>query len=348
MRSDWDYLMEIYIGTPPVKQLAIADTGNEITWTQCQPCLNCYRQNQPIFNPMESSSYKVLSCSSSECQNKRQDLISINCDPRNSNSKCDYGITYDDGSTTNGVLGYEMYKLGHGYILKMAYGCAYDNRGNYHDTSAGIVGLGNGDLSFVGQIRKLIGGKFSYCLVHWSKLNEKSQINFGANAIMSGRGVVSTRLVRKSPRAWYHVTLEAVSIGNTRIPFNNNVIEAGNIVMDSGTMPTRLPMDMYQKLENAIRSVIRARPVQDPSGEMSLCYKKVDNFRIPTIIYHFAGGADVVSETDNTIIPLEGILCLAILPSINNLAIYGSLSQMNQLIGYDLEKNKVYFKPTIC
>ncbi|XP_047331075.1 aspartic proteinase CDR1-like [Impatiens glandulifera] len=204
------------------------------------------------------------------------------------------------------------------------------------------------------EIRKLIGGKFSYCLVDRSKQNAKSKINFGSNAIVSGPGVVSTPLVTKSPREWYHVTLEGVSVRNTRIPFNigvakymKDVVKEGNIVIDSGTTMTHLPTDMYQKLENTLRGAIKAIPVEDPTGELSLCYKNVNNFRIPTIIFHFAGGADVALETNNTIAPYSGLLCLAIIPS-DDLAIYGNLSQMNHLIGYHLDKKFVYFKPTIC
>ncbi|XP_047331080.1 aspartic proteinase CDR1-like [Impatiens glandulifera] len=187
-----------------------------------------------------------------------------------------------------------------------------------------------------------------------SKQNAKSKINFGSNAIVSGPGVVSTPLVTKSPREWYHVTLEGVSVRNTRIPFNigvakymKDVVKEGNIVIDSGTTMTHLPTDMYQKLENTLRGAIKAIPVEDPTGELSLCYKNVNNFRIPTIIFHFAGGADVALETNNTIAPYSGLLCLAIIPS-DDLAIYGNLSQMNHLIGYHLDKKFVYFKPTIC
>ncbi|KAF5951252.1 hypothetical protein HYC85_009196 [Camellia sinensis] len=42
--SDGSYLMKITVGTPPFNILAIADTGSDLTWTQCLPCRNCYKQ----------------------------------------------------------------------------------------------------------------------------------------------------------------------------------------------------------------------------------------------------------------------------------------------------------------
>ncbi|XP_028116701.1 aspartic proteinase CDR1-like [Camellia sinensis] len=42
--SDGSYLMKITVGTPPFNILAIADTGSDLTWTQCLPCRNCHKQ----------------------------------------------------------------------------------------------------------------------------------------------------------------------------------------------------------------------------------------------------------------------------------------------------------------
>ncbi|CAN1176590.1 Aspartic proteinase CDR1 [Linum perenne] len=59
-----EYLITIFIGTPPFEILAIADTGSDITWTQCKPCTNCYTQKGPTFDPASSTTYKTLPCSS--------------------------------------------------------------------------------------------------------------------------------------------------------------------------------------------------------------------------------------------------------------------------------------------
>ncbi|GER30271.1 eukaryotic aspartyl protease family protein [Striga asiatica] len=56
-----EYLMKIGIGTPPIEILAIADTGSDLTWTQCQPCSGCYDQQDPLFDPRGSSTYRATS-----------------------------------------------------------------------------------------------------------------------------------------------------------------------------------------------------------------------------------------------------------------------------------------------
>ncbi|KAL6493914.1 hypothetical protein OROGR_031823 [Orobanche gracilis] len=40
-------------------------------------------------------------------------------------------------------------------------------------------------------------------------------------------------------------------------------------------------------------------------------------------------------------------LCLAFAPA-SRYAIYGNLAQMDFLVGYDLEKRTVSFKPSVC
>ncbi|CAN1271764.1 Aspartic proteinase CDR1 [Linum perenne] len=52
--------MNISLGSPPFPVLAIADTGSDIIWTQCQPCIDCYKQNAPIFDPKSSSTYNPV------------------------------------------------------------------------------------------------------------------------------------------------------------------------------------------------------------------------------------------------------------------------------------------------
>ncbi|KAL7197479.1 hypothetical protein ACSBR2_020091 [Camellia fascicularis] len=47
---------------PPKKTLPLVfDTGSDLTWIQCQPYLSsCYQQEDPIFNPNESTTYKNI------------------------------------------------------------------------------------------------------------------------------------------------------------------------------------------------------------------------------------------------------------------------------------------------
>jgi hypothetical protein len=46
--------MELAIGTPPVPFVALADTGSDLTWMQCQPCKLCFAQGTPVYDPVAS------------------------------------------------------------------------------------------------------------------------------------------------------------------------------------------------------------------------------------------------------------------------------------------------------
>jgi hypothetical protein len=60
--------MPISLGTPAQKSTVIVDTGSDLMWTQCLPCDSCYPQNDPLFNPAASSTYKLATCASALCQ----------------------------------------------------------------------------------------------------------------------------------------------------------------------------------------------------------------------------------------------------------------------------------------
>lgn len=91
-----EYYMEIAIGMPPVRTLVIADTGSDLTWTQCKPCNPCYPQRPPIFDPDNSSSYHLVSCPSDTCKMLGE---AGSCSQLGT---CQYNYFYGDGSVTGG------------------------------------------------------------------------------------------------------------------------------------------------------------------------------------------------------------------------------------------------------
>jgi len=107
--SDWkflesagvgEFIVPIYLGTPPQKASIIIDTGSDLTWIQSQPCISCYNQVDPIFDPSKSSTYKKLACSTTLCQ----ELLGKQC---SSNASCTYDYGYGDGSQTYGYFSTE-------------------------------------------------------------------------------------------------------------------------------------------------------------------------------------------------------------------------------------------------
>ncbi|KAK1374173.1 aspartic proteinase CDR1-like [Heracleum sosnowskyi] len=343
-----EYLMKIYVGTPPQDFLAVADTGSELTWIQCKPCIECYAQNTPIFDPKRSSTYKNQPCQSKVCQ---RPLV---C---GDNNFCNYEVTYGDGSSSKGDIALESFTFGTTsgkpvVLPKVSFGCGHRNGGDFDKSTDGIVGLGNSDLSIVNQLSDTTNGKFSYCMVPL-KLNVSSKISFGSDAILSGSGVQTTPFFTKDPALFYYLNLESVSIGDTNIKFTTKTYPTnlndsdGNIVIDSGTTLTLLPSAFYQKIEDEFKRSISSTPVEGEE-ELSLCYKNDEGFeeKVPTITFHFTG-ADWELGALNTMLEMEdGKLCFSMAP--NDLAIFGNLQQMNYLVGYDLVGKTLSFKKTDC
>ncbi|KAK8624702.1 hypothetical protein V6N13_089590 [Hibiscus sabdariffa] len=120
----------------------------------------------------------------------------------------------------------------------------------------------------------------------------------------------------------------------------------GNIIIDSGTTLTLLPSDFYSQLKSAVDELINATKVEGPRG-LSLCYGAVDDIEVPDVTVHFTN-ADVKLTPLNTFVRISETTICFTFSSNDKFAIYGNLSQMNFLVGYDTEKQTVSFKPTDC
>ncbi|KAM7516326.1 hypothetical protein LguiA_005909 [Lonicera macranthoides] len=351
-----EYLMNVSIGSPPLHILSIADTGSDLTWTQCTPCTHCFKQNSPLFNPENSSTYVKVPCNSRPCAVVRTST----CSP---NNYCAYKYSYGDKSFTQGDIAVDSFTFGSTSgrpvtIPSVIFGCGHANGGTFNEATSGIVGLGGGPLSIINQLEGSIKGKFSYCLVPLNEKSKTSKINFGSNAVVSGTGVVSTPLITKSPSTYYYVNLEKITVGDQTLEFkasSNSRKEGdveGNIIIDSGTTLTLLPSDLYSGLVSKVKESVNENPIKDPNGLFGLCYSigdngEVQNLNLPNITFHFTG-ADVDLTAAETFLEVEeGLVCLTMVPS-DEFAIFGNLSQMNFLVGYDLVKKQVSFKRTDC
>ena len=348
--NDGEYLIKISLGTPAIEVLGIADTGSDLIWTQCEPCEKCYKQDLPLFDPQQSSTYGNVPCNSSPC--KALDTASCGTDK----NTCQYSYSYGDQSFSNGDLGVETLTIGlttsHQVTLQnIVFGCGHNNDGTFAEAGSGIIGLGGGPLSLVSQLHNSIGGKFSYCLVPTENSNVTSKINFGDNGLDSGNGVVSTPMVAKDPSTFYYLTLEGISVGNKRFAYKASskavASNEGNIIIDSGTTLTFLPPEFHADLVSALEKAIDAERVHDPRGVLSLCFRSKDDIDVPIITAHFTG-ADVKLKPINTFARMDDdLVCFTMIPS-ESLAIFGNLAQINFLVEYDLKAKKVSFLPADC
>ncbi|KAK4261566.1 hypothetical protein QN277_004545 [Acacia crassicarpa] len=360
-----EFIMNISIGTPPFNVLGIMDTGSDLSWTQCLPCKECFKQNLPLFDPHKSSTYKRITCKSHSC-------LALDTPPKcvgQHNNTCVYTYYYADMSHTTGDLSSETFTFGienKVRIKNVVFGCGHVNAGRFKASMTGLIGLGGGKLSFVSQLDESVGKKFSYCLVPLSPIMTSTnsnnvvstgKISFGDNdAVVSGSGLVTIPLVEREPSTYYFLKLEAISVGNKRIPYKGStkISPTENVIIDSGTTLTFLPTKFYDDIVTAAVKVVNDTRVKDPTNVFGLCYNYPsnvgeinDDLRFPILTAHFSGG-DVKLQPVNTFVQVEeDLICLALVGT-SDFAIFGSLAQINFLIGYDLEAKTVSFLPKDC
>ncbi|KAJ8763897.1 hypothetical protein K2173_003679 [Erythroxylum novogranatense] len=346
------YLMRISVGTPPFQILAFADTGSDLIWTQCLPCVVCYPEANPLFDPTKSTTYTYLPCQNNACPL----LPAYACSPKN---VCLYGYIYQDQSYTVGNMGTDTLTLASTTGRPVSFpagifGCGRNNTGVwYSNLVSGFVGLGGGPLSLVWQMEVSIGGKFSHCLL--PLLNKESgTLNFGRDATVSGPGVFTTPIIPGDKPTFYYLNLLAISVANTKInypPSNRaGLSPEANIFIDSGTTYTLVPQDIFTKLSLEIDKVTNGQRTRDPNGYLPLCYNARTLINLPNITAHFKGGADVQLNLATTFIQVaDGVICLTFKPS-NPLygGIFGNLAQANLLVGFNLVEGTVSFKQTDC
>ncbi|CAN0829708.1 Aspartic proteinase CDR1 [Linum grandiflorum] len=352
--NDGEYLMNISLGSPPFPVLAIADTGSDIIWTQCQPCTDCYKQDAPIFDPKLSSTYRPVPCYSSTCLS----LVGEGSFCSQDGHSCQYQVKYGDHSHTLGDVAIETLALGSVQFPDTLFGCGHKNTGTFPPNSSGIIGLGEGPASLISQLGPVAGRKFSYCMVPYSKVpydatpETTSTMHFGQKAVVSGGEVVTTPLLSSElGSTFYSLLLESVSVGSTTIPFGNSNSETsstGNIIIDSGTTLTIVPTDFLSNFATAIEAqVTGGNKTRDPQGLLSLCYLIDDKLKIPPVAAYFKGGGVELTPV-NLFVPMsKTVTCLAFYGS-DEVSIYGNLAQQDFLVGYDLQKRTVSFKPTDC
>ncbi|XP_029129725.1 aspartic proteinase CDR1-like [Cajanus cajan] len=258
---------------------------------------------------------------------------------------------------TNGVLAREAVTFsstsGEPVVVgDILFGCGHSNSGNFNENDMGIIGLGGGPLSLVSQIGDLYGSKrFSQCLIPFhADPHTSGTISFGDDSDVSGEGVATTPLVSEEGQTPYLVTLEGISVGDTFVPFNSSeMLSKGNIMIDSGTPATYLPQEFYDRLVEELKVQSSLLPIDDdPDLGTQLCYRSETNLEGPILTAHFEGADVQLMPIQTFIPPKDGVFCFAMAGTTDGDYIFGNFAQSNVLIGFDLDRRTVSFKPTDC
>ena len=335
--------MKIFIGNPPLESLVIVDTASDLTWVQCQPCVQCYPQDPPIFDPKNSPTNKLQNCYSHACQ-----LLFIRA--CGDSHECKFDEKYGDSSESAGELVSDTISFGTNSIAypDFLFGCGHYNVGMFKRAASGLAGLGRGLVSLVSQLGNQIGHKFSYCLNSpYSRGPTTSKLKFGSESTISSEGLVTVPLaIGQNLNTAYYLTLEGVSIGSSKMQPDDE----SYIIVDAATILTMLESSFYDKVLSAVLTYVARPSVLDPPKPYNLCYDEGSGeFPFPDITFHF-GGANIGLKLQryHTFGRLRNLICLLMVPNNGGYSIVGNMAQVNFEVQYDLEGNKVSFAPADC
>ncbi|KAL4186080.1 hypothetical protein AMTRI_Chr09g12430 [Amborella trichopoda] len=342
-----EYFVRIGVGSPARDQFMVIDTGSDIVWVQCRPCLQCYQQADPVFDPAASETFAGVSCTSSVCSR----LENSGCGA----GRCRYEVSYGDGSYTKGTLALETLTFQATTVRNVAMGCGHKNHGLFIG-AAGLLGLGGGSMSFNGQLGGQMGGAFGYCLVsRGATSGSTGELVFGKGAMPLG--AVQAPMLRdlRAP-TFYFVGLAGLAVGSWQLPLSKNIFGQSDsvkgMILDSGTAVTRLPTVAYEALRDAFVSATQALPRAPAQSIFDTCYdlRGLEMVTVPTVSFYFAGGPILTLPAGNYMIPVDdgGTFCLALAPSVSGISIFGNIQQEGIQISFDSENGLIGFGPNTC
>ncbi|KAK6927683.1 Xylanase inhibitor, C-terminal [Dillenia turbinata] len=340
-----NYVVIVGLGTPKEDLTLVFDTGSDLSWTQCKPCVgHCYDQQEPIFDPSSSSSYSNVSCFSAQCSQN----IKIGC----TSSTCVYGVRYGDQSETQGFLAKERLTLTSSDALDgFLFGCGQYNDGLFGRT-AGLLGLGRAPESIVSQAAQKYGRFFSYCLPTLS--GSTGFLSFGSSGGNSN-SLKFTNLGQNADHpSFYYIDIVDISVGGQNLNLPPSLFSSQGSIIDSGTVITRLPKTAYAALRSAFQQQMSNYPTTSPPPQLfDTCYdlSGYSTVSIPKITFLFGNNVnmDIVAEGILRVVSATQF-CLAFAGNSddNQIAIFGNYQQQKYEVVYDVAGGRLGFGAGAC
>ncbi|KAK9207772.1 hypothetical protein WN944_000118 [Citrus x changshan-huyou] len=347
-----EYYTVVAIGKPKQYVSLVLDTGSDVTWTQCKPCIHCFQQRDPLFDPSKSKTFSKIPCNSTTCK-KLSGLFPSddNCNSR----ECHFNIAYVDGSGNSGFWATDRMTIQEanikGYFTRYPFllGCIRNSSGDKSGAS-GIMGL---DRSPVSIITKTKISYFSYCLP--SPYGSRGYITFGKPNTVKTKFIKYTPIITTPEQSeYYDITLTGISVGGKKLPFSTSYFTKLSTEIDSGAVITRLPPPMYAALRSAFRKRMKKYKRAKGAGDiLDTCYdlRAYETVVVPKITIHFLGGVDLELDVRGTLVVASvSQVCLgfAVYPSDTNSFLLGNVQQRGHEVHYDVAGRRLGFGPGNC
>lgn len=343
----------VTMGLGGLNMTVIVDTGSDLTWVQCEPCKSCYNQQGPLFKPSSSPSYQPLLCNSSICESLVPDVG--NSGPCGSTmSTCNYMVNYGDGSYSDGELGEEKLSFGGTSVNNFVFGCGRNNKGLFGGTS-GLMGLGRSSLSMISQTDAIFGGVFSYCLPTTEAGASGSLVMGNESSVFKNVTPIAYTRIVPNPQlsTFYILNLTGIRVGGVALQAPS--FSHGGVIIDSGTVITRLAPSVYKALKAEFWKQFSSFPSAPGFSILDTCFNLTgyEEVNIPTIRMYFEGNAELNVDVTGIFYMVKEdasqvCLALASLSDENEIGIIGNYQQRNQRVVYDTKQSKIGFAGEPC
>ncbi|KAG2644171.1 aspartyl protease family protein At5g10770-like isoform X2 [Panicum virgatum] len=337
-----NYIVSVGLGTPRRDFSVVFDTGSDLSWVQCRPCNGCYEQQDPLFDPAQSSTYAAVPCGDPQCRG----LDSWTC---TSGSRCRYEVVYGDQSQTDGNLVRDTLALGpSGALQGFVFGCGDDDSGLF-GRADGLVGLGRNRVSLASQAAAKYGAGFSYCLP--SSSSAAGYLSIGGAAPPNAQ--FTAMVARGDTPSFYYLNLVGIKVAGRTVGVPEAVFRAPGTVIDSGTVITRLPDTAYRALRRAFARFMRKYKRAPALSILDTCYDFTGytTVQIPSVALVFSGGATVSLDFSGVLyVSKVSQACLAFASNGDDtsIGILGNTQQKTFAVVYDVTSQKIGFGAKGC
>ncbi|WOL12341.1 hypothetical protein Cni_G21107 [Canna indica] len=338
-----NYVARIGLGTPPKSYVVVVDTGSSLSWVQCSPCrVYCHSQVGSVFDPSGSATYRPVSCTSPECDGLES--ATLNPSACSMSNVCIYEATYGDSSFSVGYLASDTLSIGRGKSLSnFIYGCGQDNEGLF-GRSAGLIGLDRNRLSLLSQLAPISGYSFTYCLPTTSSAGYLSIGSYNP-----GQFSYTPMLSNSLDDALYFIRLTGITVAGRGLPVSTSAYTSAPTIIDSGTVITRLPPDVYDALSGAVAAALKGSPRAPAYSILDTCFVgSASRLAVPAVEMVFQGGATLKLPPRNVMVDVDdSTTCLAFAPA-GEVAIIGNKQQQTFSVVYDVGRSRIGFAAGGC
>ncbi|XP_042414219.1 aspartyl protease family protein At5g10770-like [Zingiber officinale] len=339
-----NYVARIGLGTPSRSFSVLVDTGSSLSWIQCSPCrVSCHPQVGRPFDPAASSTYHPLPCSAAACDSLQE--ATLNPSACSHSGVCIYEASYGDSSFSVGYLSEDTLTFSSASLPGFVYGCGQDNEGLF-GRSDGLIGLARNRLSLLSQFAPSVGNSFAYCLP-----TDSSAGYLSLGSYDSDRFAFTPLQSSTLDDTLYFVRLAGVSVAGQALSVSEASYSAAPTIIDSGTVITRLPREVYSSLSAAVTAAMKGRgAVPAPAFSiLDTCFRgSLRRLAVPSVEMVFQGGAALRLAAANVMIDVdEATTCLAFAPA-GRVAIIGNKQQETYSVVYDVGRSRVGFAAGGC